>query len=176
MKLFKKGITILEMFIAISILLLLISSAFSLLTRSRDTWLTGEARIALRQELMKTVVQMEKELKQTRPSKINLSIASSSSSISFKTPQDNDNDTTVLDSSGNVEWSGNITYLRNNANQLVRNMSGTASILANNISALQFTRPSSPDDILQINITARKTTATQRVIQDTETILVKMRN
>ena len=91
-------------------------------------------------------------------------------------PNDNDGDGDVLDASGNIEWSGNITYALNVNSQITRTASGVVSVLANNIVSLRFTRPVTPIDILQVDITSRKTSATRRQIQETGQIEIKMRN
>jgi len=75
---------------------------------------------------------------------------------------------------GAVEWSTNITYSRNAANQLIRTFGGVNKIIATNIISLQFKR--TQDKIIQVDITARKTATLGRQITDTEQLIVKMRN
>ena len=136
----------------------------------------GDVVVELRQEIIKTFMRMESELKETRPAQISLGSGTSGSSLTFKIPQDNNGDGTILDASGNIEWSGNITYALNGANQITRTASGLTSILANNVVSLQFTRPTSPVNILQIDITVRKTSVLGTQLQDTGQIMIKMRN
>jgi len=171
-----KGFTLVEILIAVSIFLILIFALFAVMDVGRGIWFTGDVSVELRQEIIKAFMTMEKELKETRPAQISLTSGSSSSSLTFKIPQDNDGDGTILNSAGNIEWSGDITYTLNANNQITRVASGVTTIIANNILTLLFTRPSSPDDLLRIDITARKVSAIGRVGQDSGQIIIKMRN
>ncbi|MCM8796277.1 MAG: hypothetical protein NC923_00095 [Candidatus Omnitrophica bacterium] len=171
-----KGFTIVEIIFAALILTLLIMSAFQVMEAGRGSWFTGDTSVQLRQEIIRAFMTMERELKETRSSQTNLGSGSSSTSLTFRIPQDNNGDGTILDANGNVEWSDTITYALNEANQIIRNSSGVSNIIANNITELQFTRPVSPVNILQIDITVQKTSVLNRIMQDTGQIRVKMRN
>lgn len=171
-----KGFTILEMMIAASIFLILMAAIFMMMDVGRGSWFIGDASVELRQEIIKAFMTMERELRETGQSQINLAGGSSSPTLTFRLPQDNNGDGTILDAAGEVEWSGPVTYALNGSNQVTRTMGGQTTILANNIVNLQFSRPLSPVDILQIDITARKTTATRRQIQEDDQIIIKMRN
>jgi hypothetical protein len=80
----------------------------------------------------------------------------------------------VVDDFGSIEWSGNITYSRNAANQLIRTFAGTNTTLANDITSLQFQR--TQERIIQVDITAQKTTPLGRQVNDTEQAVIQMRN
>ena len=169
-----KGFTLLEILIATSIFLMLTAVALSLMLTSNEAWFTGSTSIGLRQEIIKTLLTMEKELKETRASQTNLSIGSTSSSLSFKIPKITNG--SILDSSGNIIWSNGIAYSLNANKQIIRNDSVTTTVLGNNVTALNFTRPTAMGNILQINITAQKTSPTRRVFHDTELMSIRMRN
>jgi len=171
-----KGLTLIEILVATVISTILIFAVFQVMEVGRSSWLRGDVVVELRQEIIKTFMRMESELKETRPAQISLGSGTSGSSLTFKIPQDNNGDGTILDASGNIEWSGNITYALNGANQITRTASGLTSILANNVVSLQFTRPTSPVNILQIDITVRKTSVLGTQLQDTGQIMIKMRN
>jgi prepilin-type N-terminal cleavage/methylation domain-containing protein len=171
-----KGFTLVEILVAVSIFLILVLAVFAVMDVGRGAWITGNASVELRQEIIKAFMRMESELKETRPAQIDLPIDSSNPSLTFRVPQDNDGDLTILNSAGNVEWSGNITYALNAFNQITRTASGVTTIIANNILALVFTRPASPDDLLQIDINAQKVSATGKVTRDSGQITIKMRN
>lgn len=171
-----KGFTLLEILVAVSIFTLLILAIFGIMDLGRASWFTGSAAVEVHQEIIKPFMTMEKELRKTSPGQVSLTSGTSGSSFTFKIPQDINGDGTVLDASGNIEWSANITYALNSSNQITRTASGAASVLANNISSLQFTRPASSVDIIQIDITARKTSVTGRQFQETGQIIIKMRN
>jgi len=171
-----KGFTLVEILVVTIIFLILVFGIFAVMNVGRSAWLTGDVSVELRQEIIKAFMTMERELKETRPAQISLSIGSSSASLTFKIPRDNNGDGTVLDAFGNIEWSGDIKYALNVNNQIIRTTSNTTSILANDIIRLQFSRPTSPLNLLQIDITAQKTSATGRIFQDTGQIIIKMRN
>ena len=169
-----KGFTLLEILITTSIFLILTAVALSLMLTSNEAWFTGSTSIGLRQEIIKTLLTMEKELKETRASQTNLSIGSTSSSLSFKIPKITNG--SILDSSGNIIWSNSISYSVNANKQIIRNDSVNTTVLSNNVTALNFTRPTAMGNIFQINITAQKTSPTRRVFRDTELMSVRMRN
>jgi prepilin-type N-terminal cleavage/methylation domain-containing protein len=171
-----KGFTLIEIIIAVGIFSLVILSVFAVMDAGRNAWFTGDVLIQLRQDIINTFGIMEKELRQTRPAQISLLINSSSPSLTFKMPHDNNGDGTILDALGNIEWSQDITYALNANNQITRTFAGTTSVLANNIVNLQFSRPAAPFNLLQIDITARKAAITGRIIQDSGQIMIKMRN
>ena len=171
-----KGFTLVEILVSTVILTILILAAFQVMETGRSSWFTGDVSVQLRQEIIKTFMRMERELKETRASQISLGSGASSSSLTFRIPQDNNGDGTILDAFGNVEWSGNITYAVNGSNQITRTASGLTTIIANNVINLQFTRPISPVNILRIDITVQKTSALGRIMQDTGQIMIKMRN
>jgi hypothetical protein len=131
---------------------------------------------------------MERELRETRPvsvgeaARINLNYGESSNSIAFQIPQDsNDPDTTILDSLGGIEWSGNITYSLNGNNEIIRTApDGTTRVLARGITNLEFSRNRVPNDLpidlLIINITGQKASAVGKPAVETGQLIVKMRN
>jgi prepilin-type N-terminal cleavage/methylation domain-containing protein len=171
-----KGFTLLEVLVAVSIFTLLCLAIFAVMDLGRASWFTGSAVTETHQEIIKSFMIMEKEIRETRPAQINLASGTSAPSITLKVPQDIDADGDVLDASGMIEWSGNIVYARNASNQITRTASGAASVIANNIISLQFTRPVTPLDIVQVDVTARKTSFTGRQFQETGQIVIKMRN
>lgn len=173
-----KGFTLIEILVSSTIFLLLVAVGFQSMSSGREAWYTSSATVAARQEIMKAYLQMEKELKETRPTQINLTIGNNASSISFKLPCDINGDGTILDATGNIEWCANSTVYSLNATsqQITRTLSGTTTVLANNITSLQFFRPASTPTMLQINMTTQKRTPSSRTIQDAEQFTIKMRN
>ena len=171
-----KGFTITEILIATCIFLVLVLALFQSLDISRSLWFTDEVSVELRREIIKTFTSMERELQGARPALTNLASGTSSANLTFSVPQDNDGDGTILDATGNIEWSPQITYALNGSHQITRTTSGNTTIIANNISTLLFTRPLSPVNIMQIDITATKNTAFGRQIQDIGEISIEMRN
>ena len=64
----------------------------------------------------------------------------------------------------------------NNSGQLTRTYAGTSKILASEISLLQFSRPATSMDLLDIDITASNTSEVGRALQQSAHLTVKMRN
>lgn len=171
-----KGFTLIEIIFGVAIFLILVLAIFAVMNAGVGTWFTSDVSVQLRQEIIKAFTKMEMELKETRPAQVSLTIGSSSPSLTFKIPQDTGTGGSDLDSSGNIIWSNNIVYTLNGANEITRTVSGVTSVLARNVVNLQFTRPMSPVNLLQIDITARKVSAAGRTVQDTGQIMIKMRN
>jgi hypothetical protein len=149
---------------------------FGVMTVGRNATYMGDTSIGLRQEIIRAYLTMDKELRGSRPSLLSIGVGTTSASLTFKMPQDVDGDGSYLNSTGGVEWSGNITYALNAAGQITRVSSNVTKILANNITSLLFTRPTTPVDILQIDVTAQKQSLARRTLQDSAQIKIKMRN
>ena len=92
-----RGFTLLEILVAVSIFTLLILAIFAVMDLGRASWFTGSASTEVHQEIIKSFMTMEKEIRETRPAEINLTSGTSSSSFIFKVPQDTDSDGDVLD-------------------------------------------------------------------------------
>jgi len=172
----KRSFTLIELMISCAILTILIFALFQAMDTGRNLWFSGDVSMQLRQEIIKTFARMERELKTTRPAQINLTIGTSGPTLTFKIPQDVNGDGTILDAYGNIEWSPNITYTLNGANQITRTDSIRAAVIANNVTSLRFSRPISLANILQIDITVNKTTLNGRQLQDSGQLIIKMRN
>ena len=170
-----RGFTLVEILVTSVVLAVLIVSLFLVLSIGQRSWLSADVTIQLRQEIARGIINMGQELKETSPAKINLTLNNSSNSITFKIPQDINGDGSVVDASGNIEWSSNITYALNSANQVTRAVSaGSTTILANNVTSLQFSRIQ--NEVLRINITAAKTSNAGQLLQDTGQIIITLRN
>ena len=184
-----KGFTIIEVLVSAVIISVLIMGAFAVLDVGRSSWFAGDVRTELRKDMIRAFMAMERELRETRPvsvgaaARINLNYGESSNFIAFQIPQDSDDsDTTVLDSLGDIEWSGNITYLLNGNNEIVRVApEGTTRVLARGITNLEFSRNRTipddlPIDLLIINITAQKASGIGKIVSETGQLIIKMRN
>ena len=132
----------------------------------------------LRQDLLFALLPMVRELRQTAPAKLSLTEGSTSNTITFKIPRDDDTpaDGVPVDTIGNIEWSTDITYARDGAGRLIRSQNGVSAVVSSNIAALQFSRPTGEDAIIQIDLTAAKADGQGALYQDTEQAIVKMRN
>ena len=158
------------------ILSIMIIATFLVLSIGQGSWIRGDVNIQVRQEIARALITMGKELKSTRPSKTNIASGASSNSITFNVPKDLNGDGNIIDSSGKIEWSPNITYSLNGSNQIVRVASGNTSIIANKISSLLFSRPVGKDSNIEIDITASAISQKGQAVQDTDTSIILMRN
>lgn len=173
-----KGFTLVEIMISLLIFSLIFMATFMVLSGGQSSWYIGDAKIQLNQELRRPLLTMNRELRQTRSSEI-IGVPADDNfytSITFRIPEDVDVDGDVIDALGNIEWSGNINYSLNASNQIVRSSPSGTSILANNVSGLQFMRPSGSPNTIDINISVQKTTTLGRNLQAGITSSVKMRN
>jgi len=165
-----KSFTLTEIMAAVSITIIIMLGVFRVMDTGRNAWLTGQTAVELRQEIIKTFIRMDSELRATAPAQINIP---NTFTLIFRLPRDLDADGTVLDSAGQIEWSAPITYSLNNG-QIIRSSPAGNAVMANNITSLRFSLPSS--NILQIDITAGKIAANRRQMQDSDQLKLTMRN
>jgi prepilin-type N-terminal cleavage/methylation domain-containing protein len=168
-----KGFTLVEVLAASVILAVLMVALFLVLGLGQRSWIRGDVNIQLQQEISRALVVMARELKETAPKKVSIS---PSDTIKFNIPQDLNGDGSVIDSVGAIEWSPDITYSLNGSNQITRTFNGATSIIANNISALQFALVLNEDSVVRIDITASKISNAGQLVQDNGETIVKMRN
>lgn len=149
-----------------------------LLAAGQSSWYTGDVQIELNQEIRKALLTINKELRQSASSVISDVPPDDFyyTSITFRVPQDTDGDGDVISATGSMEWSDDINYSLNANNQIVRLTTSGSSILANNISNLQFRRLSGNPDIIEIYITAEKSTVPGRDLTAGITSSIKLRN
>ncbi len=171
-----KGLTIFEVLVSILIFSIIALGLGSVVVAGKNALFVSDIPSQLRGNVLFALMPMVRELRQTAPAEINLGEGTSSNSVTFKVPHDNNADGVVVDNIGNVEWSGDITYARNGASQLIRTFGGTTSVIAPNIASLQFSRPVGEDALIQIDITVSKADSQGGLYQDSEQAIVKMRN
>lgn len=170
-----RGFTVFETLVSVLIFSIIAIALGLAVAAGKNALFTNDIPTQLRQNLLFAIVSMNRELRQTAPSRTNIGAGSGSNSITFQIPSDNNADGLVVDAIGNIEWGASITYARNGANELTRTQGGTASVISSNISALQFTRPAGANNILQVDLSAQRADNTGNW-QDTEQAVIKMRN
>ena len=160
------------------LLTVIIAMLFAVLTAGQRSWFTGGPQVELRQGIIQAAMFMDREASQTRPTRTNLtSIGSTSTSLVFTLPNDNNGDGSIVDSMGGIEWGPNsITYALNAAGQLIRTAAGVTKIFANNITSVRFTRTGPMGQLLVVDMTAQKTAQNERLVQDSEEVIIEMRN
>jgi len=173
-----RGFTLIEVMISMAVVLILAAAITRVLLVGNSSWHIGDAEVQVNQEARRGMSNMVRELRNTRPLSTIINVPADGayySTITFKIPSDSDGDGDVIDASGNVEWSDAITYSVAN-NQLWRNTTNSATVLANNVNSLSFRRQPTSSDIIEIALQTRKTTVEQRVISATLNCSVKLRN
>ncbi len=185
--------TFLEMTVSTVIFSIIVASIFTAIYTGRLYWRVGASQLDVQQQARQALSFISKELQQSRPGTGRLCSGCAAvaiieglpandnpyNSVTFRIPQDNNGDGTVLDSDGYVvEWSPDkITYSLVN-DQIIRSTSaGASKVLANKIYSLQFIRNSGAPKLITIIVTARKTIeGTSEPVEYTLRSMVQLRN
>lgn len=177
-----KGFSLIELMVVMVIFMLVMGSVLELLSVGQVSWQSGSCKITVTQELRRGMENMVKELSQAEISTLSLSDGGTSNSISFQMAQDLNGDGTISFSSGELEGlratDPSITYSLTYStslgfNQLTKTVSGSSSVLANYLTALQFTRSS---NIVEISISGQKTSTFGRVLSGSLNGRLALRN
>ena len=182
----KDGFSLLELFIAISLFIVMMGALFLVISPSIDSFQLSTAQLDLESEVRRALDTMTSELMQTRISKINEGPVGADNInynvIRFAIPFDIDNDGDILDNNLAIEWSDQnpanwtVRYSRVGT-QIIRTAGdGLNPVLANNITSLTFRRPSYNPNTIEIGISAQKSTSKNRSVQVSLSSLIKMRN
>lgn len=150
----RNGLTLVEVLIATAVLSLLLTGALTILNSSNSTWNVDTGLVELQRKTRQAMAGMVREVRQAD------FVAVDGSTITFSTP-----------------WAaaGNIVYSLNN-NQIIRTYNGITSVLANNISSLNFVDNSS---VVEIQTQAQKAVRGRTITFPVEGSLiekVKLRN
>lgn len=170
-----RGLTLLETLISLLIFSIVMIALGLSVVVGKNSLFTTDAPTELRQNVLFALTSMSRELRETSGAKTNLGAGTSSNSITFQIPNDNNADGQVVDNIGNIEWGSNITYARDGTGKITRTQGGVTSVIAPNISFLQFSRTTANDILIQIDITAAKNNNTGNW-QESEQAVLKMRN
>ncbi|MDP6686070.1 MAG: prepilin-type N-terminal cleavage/methylation domain-containing protein [Candidatus Omnitrophota bacterium] len=150
----KFAFTLIEVTIAIALFSIIIAAIFSVLAVAKNSWKSGTSQLTVQQDARKGLRSMTNELRQCGVSTISGVPADGSNytSITFNIPDS-------ISVSG-ITWSTNVQYSLGglNGTQLLRTQDSSQTVLANNISALTFSRTASDPATVNISITAQKNT------------------
>lgn len=168
----RQGFSLVEMMIVAIVGSLIIGGLYAVLIIGKNNWEINRDRVELQQNLRTAFEWMRKDLRQAGVATITGVPAdgSSNTSITFQTPS------TV--SSGSVVWASAITYARGGTGsaQLLRTVGGVSKIIAQNVSALQFSRTASDPEVILITLQVQKNTPQHGVMTIARTAEVKARN
>lgn len=181
-----RGFSVLELFIAITLFIVIMGALFLVISPSIDSFQLSSAQLDLESEVRRAIDTMTSELMQTRIAKITEGPVNADNinynAIRFAVPYDIDTDGDIINDNQVMEWSdaspANWTVRYSLVgSQIIRSAGdGLNPVLANNISSLTFRRPSYNPNTIEINISAQKSTSKNRSVQVSLSSLIKMRN
>ncbi len=164
------GFTLIEVLIVSFLASIIISAIFMVMSSGRTSWYDADSQISLQQELRKAMRQITEDLRQSGTSQISLpSDGNSYSNVSFYV-------STGIDGSGMIEWSTDPINISLSGGQAIRDDGSTTRVLANNITSLGFTRQIIAYKVVNINITAQKTSTFGRVYNASLESAISLRN
>ena len=172
-----QGVTLVELMVTVIIFAFILGICYSLLISGSDSWETNSARVELQQELRKAMDRMSQDLRQ----------AGSASIVDV--PADGNAYTSITFrksagvSGGNLVWDSSTTRYflgGTGGTQLLRQVGAqTASVIAQNIQSLQFSRQTSTANVVNVSIQTQKTTLRRKMLTGTApslTLKIYLRN
>ncbi|MBI5149864.1 MAG: prepilin-type N-terminal cleavage/methylation domain-containing protein [Candidatus Omnitrophica bacterium] len=151
-----RGFTLVEAMVTVIIFTFILGICYTLLISGSDSWETNSARVELQQELRKAMDWIAQDLRQAGSASITNVPADGATytSITFRK--------SAGASGGNLVWDSNTTTYSlggTGGTQLLRQVSGqTASVIAQDIQSLQFSRQASTANVVDVSLQAQKTT------------------
>ncbi len=162
-----KGLTLMEVLVTVSILTLVFGMTFGAMRIYDISISMGSTKSNLSAQATQALNKMKEELAKSNPSKIIIvpdmgihnSLPSNPEWLQFQIPLPQ------LDANQNIRWGNGITinwwiqyYIQNvtKANQLISEREGTKTVLANDITNLQFDPFPATGNYLDITVTASK--------------------
>ena len=171
----RQGFTLVEMMVTVAIFSFILGICYTLFISGSNSWETNSVRVELQQELRKAMDWVSQDLRQAGSASITNVPADGAAytSITFRK--------SAGASGGNLVWDADTTrYFLGGAdgNQIQRQVGAqTASVIAQNIQSLQFSRQVSTSNIVDVSLQARKTTLREkRPIQASLTLRIYLRN
>lgn len=178
-RLFKnhQGITLAEMMVTVIIFAFILGICYTLLISGSDSWETNSARVELQQELRKAMDWITQDLRQAGSASITDVPADGApyTSITFRKA--------AGVSGGNLVWDASTTRYFLTGTQLQRQVGAlTASVIAQNIQSVQFSRQASTSNIVTVSLQAEKKTprgknlSGKAAVQASMTLQIYLRN
>ncbi len=178
-RLFKnhQGITLAEMLVTVIIFAFILGICYTLLISGSDSWETNSARVELQQELRKAMDWITQDLRQAGSASITNVPADGAAytSITFRKA--------AGVSGGNLVWDTSTTRYFLTGTQLQRQVGAlTASVIAQNIQSVQFSRQASTSNIVTVSLQAEKKTprgknlSGKAAVQASMTLQIYLRN
>lgn len=165
----RRGFTLLEMMIVLAIVAVIGAALFMTMSTGRTSWYEADTQIALQEELRKAMRQITEDLVQS--SKNQVSIPADGVVYSSMTL----NISQGVFSNGTINWGTPVSYALIGG-QINRSQGSDSRILANNITQMDFKRQVLSSNIVRINLTARKSTQWNRLLNASLESGVSLRN
>jgi prepilin-type N-terminal cleavage/methylation domain-containing protein len=184
MKTMKCGFTLVEIIIATAISVIILFGTFAILQASSNQLNTIHAKMTLQEGPREALFKMAQEIRQTAHYEItdfgggNIL---SGNEINFRVPVPEPDESTLVDSSYSPLWAADIRYsLDSNTQQILRtsvildeegNPTIKQAVLANNVTALTFSRPTAISGLVTIQISVQLILSDGRTIPDSPIVL-----
>lgn len=157
-----QGATLVEMMVTVIIFAFILGICYTLLISGSDSWETNSARVELQQELRKAMDWITQDLRQAGSASITDVLANGNpyTSITFRK--------SAGASGGNLVWDSSTTRYflgGTGGTQLLRQVGvQTASVIAQNIQSLQFSRQASTANVVSVSLQTQKTTLRRKMM------------
>ena len=193
----RRGFTLIEMIIVVAIFSIVTAAIFMTMASGRQSWQTNEASVQVQENVRKGLRMLGQEVRESgrEQATSHVLINGTNDVIVFQVPIDANTVTPEfdLDGSGKIVWgaeatAGHAIRYDLQAGQLVRqhvdalaldaNPVGSAKIVANNMTAVSFTRVPAAGNIKGVNVslTAQKTSLAQHTLSVSEQLHIVLRN
>jgi len=170
------GFTLVEVMITAAISTIIIFGIFGILKVSNDQLDTIHTKMSVEAGPREALFKMAQEIRQTAYHKIlNFGTGNSlnGNTINFRVPVPSPDESTLVDQNYLPLWAYDINYsLDENTHQIIRTAtdSGTLvakqAVLANEVTALTFSRPNTTSGIVTITVSAQRQLADGRLIPE----------
>lgn len=175
----RPGFGLVELMVTIGIISFIFAALMYFMVIGGTAWRTGDAEAQVTLEARRGMSSMTRELRQTDTVKL-FDLAGNPyvdnvnyNAVAFQVVTDIDGDGDVLTATGAPEYGSTITYSVNGNGQLIRTMGGGTTVMANNVTGVQFIRSV---DLLTVTLQISRTTPDRRVLQASLTSTIKMRD
>ncbi len=167
-----RGSVLLEVIVAIFVFLIVLALVFTILATGRNAWHIEDTSVELQQELRKGLDVVIEDLRQTASSQM-FGVPPDGNwynTITYRKPTDV--------SSGFIVWGEQSQFLLGglNGRQLLRRAGGSDEVIANNIVSLGIRRQWSTRDVIEVILSADKTTIKGTLIERNINFQIKLRN
>jgi prepilin-type N-terminal cleavage/methylation domain-containing protein len=165
-RLFKdhRGVTLVEVMTTVVIFSFILGICYTLLISGSDSWETNSTRVELQQELRKAMDWVSQDLRQAGSVSITDVPANGATytSITFRK--------SAGVSGGNLVWDANTTRYflgGTGGTQLLRQVgSQAATVIAQNIQSVQFSRQASTANVVSVSLQTQKTTLRRKMMAE----------